>query len=420
MLDIKNIQEKPEYYRQKLLTRNFDISEYDKLLDILQKRGASMYAAQTLKAQINLQSKNVQTAVNKQQLLQELKAQKTNYSMLEQEAKTLEQDAINILSKIPNIPLDIVPVGKDEEANLKVYEKSDLGKGKFQSQISHYEIGEMFDIIDFKRAVKLSGTRFIFYKNDGAKLVRAIQNYFLDFHSANGYEEYIVPVLVRPEMLFGTGNLPKFEEDLFKVSDSMYLIPTSEVSLTNVYNNEIIDLKKAVKFTAYSDCFRSEIGSGGKDNHGIIRMHQFRKVEIVKITSQEDGNAQFQEVLEELKQLLTTLDIPFQQLILSSGDMSFSSQLTYDFEIWLPSENRYREISSASWMAQFQARRAKIRYRNEKGETAFAHTINASGLAIDRLMAAILENNYEPKSQQIKIPNVLVKYFGKEYIKICK
>ncbi|OYD26482.1 seryl-tRNA synthetase [Mycoplasma testudineum] len=421
MLDIKKIIQNPEYFIKKLETKNVEASTINNLVRLSQKRGSAIHKAEKLKFLLNNESdliKAISDKNEKAKAIEKLQTIKAEQKYLQEEANRLDKELEEIIIRIPNVQLDIVPVGKDENDNVVVYRQAAENRLLKTLDVSHYEIAEKFDIIDFKRAIRMSGTRFILYKGEGAKLVRALQNYMLDFHEKNGYEEYIVPVMVNPEMLFGTGQLPKFEEDLFKLNSNHYLIPTSEVSLTNIYNNEIIDLTKSKKLTAYSDCFRSEIGSGGKDNHGIIRMHQFRKVEMVKITSQELAEVEFNSMVENAKAMLLELEIPFQQLLLSTGDTGFSSQITYDFEIWLPSEKRFRETSSVSWMGDFQARRANIRYRNNEGKTEFAHTMNGSGMAIDRIMAVLIEQGYDAEKNIITIPKILVPYFGKDSIKL--
>lgn len=271
-------------------------------------------------------------------------------------------------------------------------------------------------MIDIPRAVKQSGSRFVIYKNEGSKLVRALINFMLDLHKQKGYDEFLTPYLVRSEMLFGTGQLPKFKEDMFKVENSdLYLIPTAEITLTNYYNNEIVNLDKPFKACAYTECFRSEVGSSGKDTKGIIRQHQFKKVEIVKVTTKDDAIKEFNLMLEDAKNVLFKLEIPFREVLLSTGDMGFSSRKTIDLELWLPSESKYREVSSVSYMGDFQARRAKIRYKNQDQKTEYAHTMNGSALAVDRLLAAIIEQ-YLDTDGNLVIPKVLVPYMGMDKI----
>ncbi|VDR41811.1 seryl-tRNA synthetase [Mycoplasmopsis caviae] len=317
-----------------------------------------------------------------------------------------------MLIRIPNISLDDVPLGKDEKQNKVLKNHDNLGRGLVSGVLPHYTIASNLNIIDLERAVKMSGSRYVIYKGLGARLARALMNFMLDLHVKNGYEEYSVPFIVKPEILFGTGQLPKFKEDLFALEDTKnYLIPTAEVPLTNYYNNEIIDLSKPIRMTAFTECFRSEAGSSGKDTKGIIRNHQFKKVELVKIVSEKDWEAEFNQMLEQAKLVLDELELPYRELLLCTGDLGFASRKTIDIEVWLPSEIKYREISSVSYMGDFQARRAMIRYKNEDGENVYAHTMNGSGLAIDRLIAAILEN-YQNKDGSITIPKKLVPYMG--------
>ncbi|PAK20910.1 serine--tRNA ligase [Mycoplasmopsis agassizii] len=419
MLDLKQLINNPDHYLKKLKEKNFDVNILNELLSIVTLRGQKMNRAESLKADLNKYSKiivNIKDKDEKAKTLDNLKKLKDEQKKLQDEADVLNKSVHELLAQIPNVTIDLVPVGKDETFNKVIFEKNNLWKGTFKSEISHYEIAEKLDLIDFNRGVKLSGSRFIFYKNDGAKLIRALQNYMLDFHEKNGFQEFVTPVIVKPQMLFGTGQLPKFEEDLFKLNTNDFLIPTSEVSLTNYYNDEIINLDKVIRLTSYGDCFRSEIGSGGKDNHGIIRMHQFRKVEMVKFAKEEDAEKEFNLMAENAESMLEELQIPHQKLLLASGDTGFSSQITYDYEIWLPSENRYRETSSVSWMGEFQARRAQIRYRDQEGNVKYAHTMNGSGLALDRVVASILENGYDEANNWVEVPEVLVKYLGKKYL----
>ncbi|AEI89771.1 serine--tRNA ligase [Mycoplasmopsis bovis] len=420
MLSIKFINDNRDYVRKALENRNFDLSVFDTLLSHIDKRGAAMYEAQQKRAELSKLSKQIGAFKNEKQKMQELKDKASQLKKevvdLEKVADDFDKNAYEILIRVPNISLDSVPVGKDENDNHVIQTHDNLGRKLVSNVLPHYEIGKKLDIFDFERAVKLSGSRFVIFKKDGAKLARALQNFMIDLHTANGYDEYAVPVLVKPEILFGTGQLPKFKDDLFYMEQTnMYLIPTAEVPLTNLYNDEIINLEKPIRLTGFTECFRSESGSGGKDMRGIIRNHQFKKVELVKITSEKDWETEYNQMLEQAKLVLEELELPYRELKLCTGDLGFSSRTTVDLEVWLPSELKYREISSVSYMGDFQARRAMIRYRDENNEVQFAHTMNGSGLAIDRLIAAILEN-YQNSDGTVSIPKKLIPYFGNDKI----
>ncbi|TQC51552.1 serine--tRNA ligase [Mycoplasmopsis mucosicanis] len=421
MLNIKYIQENKDKVRSSLMKRNFDISIYDNLVELLAKRGKFMHDAQSKKAELAKFSKSFAEFKNNKNKLDELKVQaaliKKEQLNFEQKSREIEQQCDELLATIPNITLDEVPTGESDKQNVILATHDKLGRGLVARTLPHYEVAKNLDIIDIERGVKLSGSRFVIYKGLGAKLARAIQNFLLDLHTQNDYLEVSTPVIAKPNILFGTGQLPKFKEDLFSVDGSdWYLIPTAEVTLTNLYNNEIIDLSKPKRFTGFTECFRSEAGSGGKDTKGIIRLHQFKKVELVKITSQKDAISEFEQMLDQAKKVLELLELPYREVLLCTGDTGFSSRKTIDLEVWLPSEIQFREISSVSYMGDFQARRAMIRYKDENGENQYAHTMNGSGLAIDRLIAAILEN-YQNKDGSISVPTKLIPYIGCELIK---
>ncbi|WP_027121505.1 serine--tRNA ligase [Mycoplasma leonicaptivi] len=421
MLDIKFIQNNKEKVRKGLESRGFDLSIFDELLNILEIRGAKMSEAQSKKAQLNTLSKDFGIYKNDKEKINQLKdliaKTKQEETQLSNEAEELNNKMNTLLAQIPNLPLDLVPVGQDESENVILETKDHLGRGLVTNVLSHYEVAEKLNIIDIERAVKLSGSRYVIYKNDGAKLVRALINFMLDVHTSNGYTEFNTPVIVNDNILFGTGQLPKFKEDLYKLENSnQYLIPTAEVTLTNIHNNEIVDLSKPFKATAYTECFRSEAGSSGKDTKGILRQHQFKKIELVKVTNSESAYSEFKLMLEDAKSILEKLEIPYRVLQLCTGDMGFSSRQTIDLELWLPSENRFREVSSVSYMGDFQARRAMIRFRNENNQTEYAHTMNGSALAVDRVIACILEQ-YQNPDGSISVPKALIPYMGKEVIK---
>ncbi|ENY69407.1 seryl-tRNA synthetase [Mycoplasmopsis bovigenitalium] len=421
MLNIKYIQENKQKVRDLLEKRNFNVEIYDELLSLLEKRGKCMFDAQSKKAELSKFGKQFVEFKDDKNKLNELKLQasklKEEQAQLEEIAKKLEQKTEEILHIIPNIALDDVPVGDSDKQNIVIATHDKLGRGLVSGVKAHHEIARDLNLVDFDRGVKLSGTRFVVYSGLGARLTRAIQNFLLDLHTENGYIEYSTPVITKPEILFGTGQLPKFKEDLFSVdSNGWYLIPTAEVTLTNLLNNEIVDLTKPQCYTAFTECFRSEAGSSGKDTKGIIRLHQFKKVELVKITNEKDALIEFEKMLIQAKKTLELLEIPFREVQLCTGDTGFSSRKTIDLEVWLPSEIKFREISSVSYMGDFQARRAMIRYRDEHGNTQYAHTMNGSGVAIDRLVAAILEN-YQNPDGTISVPKALIPYMGCSIIK---
>ncbi|MCR8966238.1 serine--tRNA ligase [Mycoplasma zalophidermidis] len=421
MLNIKYIQENKMKVREALQKRNFNIEIYDELIVLLDKRGKLMHQSQSKKAELSKFSKEFAEAKNDKNKLDELRKEaakiKAEQNKLEAKANEIDQKTNELLWTIPNICLDEVPFGETDKQNIVLATHDKLGRGLVAKAKPHYEIAKDLDIIDFERGVKLSGTRFVVYKGLGARLTRAIQNFLLDLHTSDGYTEFSTPVITKPNILFGTGQLPKFKEDLFSVDgNDWYLIPTAEVTLTNLLNNEIVDLSVPHRYTAFTECFRSEAGSGGKDTKGIIRLHQFKKVELVKITNGKDAIAEFDQMLLQAKKVLELLELPYRELLLCTGDTGFSSRKTIDLEVWLPSEIQFREISSVSYMGEFQARRAMIRYKDENGTNQYAHTMNGSGLAIDRLVASILEN-YQNADGTITVPKKLVPYMGTEIIK---
>ena len=420
MLELKSIINDKEKVIQKLKTRNFDVSKIEKIFILSQKRSKLMTNLQNLKSQKNLISKNIGLKKQKKQFIEndlnKIKKIEKEIEKISDKEKDVNVKIEKMLLYVPNLPSDNTPVGNDENDNVVIKEYDSLGKGKITNVIPHYEIGQKLDIVDFKRSVKLSGSRYWSYKALGAKLVRALQNFMLDKHIKNGYIEWLVPLIVKYDMLKGTGQLPKFEEDLFKLQNSQsYLIPTAEVPLTNLFNNEIIDLSSPVAYTAFTPCFRSEAGSGGKDTKGLIRAHQFYKVELVKFTSKEDYQKEFIKTINDAKQVLLDLELPFQEIMLCTGDLGFAAEETIDLEIWIPSEKKYREVSSISGFSTFQGKRASIRYKDKNNQTQVSYTINGSGLAIDRVIAAILEN-YQNKDGSITIPEKLVSYMDIEKI----
>lgn len=323
--------------------------------------------------------------------------------------KNFEEKLDTIASNVPNITDDDVPAGADEEDNVCL--KTILEPTKFNfTPKEHFELGESLGWLDFERGAKISGSRFTILRGEGARLSRALVNYMIDFNAARGFELVNVPFLVSSNTLYGTGQLPKFEEDLYKVRDEdLYLIPTSEVPVTNIYNNEIIDGENLpIKMTCYSACFRQEAGSAGRDTRGMIRQHQFEKVELVAITKPSQSADMLDEMVACASDLLTSLGLPHRHMLLCSGDLGFSAAKTIDLEVWLPGQGKYREISSISNTRDFQARRAKIRFKEDK-KNALVHTLNGSSLAVGRTLIAIMEN-YQKADGTIEIPEVLKRY----------
>lgn len=411
MLDVKLIQKDLEYVIKKLKTRNVDKEILNRLSVLIKERNKLLFSQSQLNEQKNIISKQLSNQSN-ELLLDNAKKIKEKTKKVDEKLDEIQVELNLLLSTIPNLPHDNVPIGKDENDNKVISIYKNLGRGLVESKKTHYEIGVEKDMIDFVRGAKISGSRFPIFKNDGAKLIRALETFMLDVHTQNGYVEILPPVLVSSKTMFGTGQLPKFKEDLFKIeNDDLWLIPTAEVPVTNYFNNEIIDLKNPIKMTSYTLCFRSEVGSGGKDTRGLIRSRQFNKVELVKITNKNDAWKEFELCVKDAEKILELLEIPYQKIILCTGDIGFSSSVTYDLELWLPSEQRFREVSSISYFGDFQARRAKIRYKNNEGKIEFAHTINGSGLAIDRVFAALLEI-YQNDDGSIDIPKVLIPYMN--------
>ena len=423
MLDLKYILNNKNYIIKKLSTRNYDISNIEKIVKLIEKRNQLIFKLEKLLAkknelsqEIGIQKRNKQ---NPEKLINEVNLLKEEIDKIELKADKSINKVNELVLQIPNIPYDDVPIGHSDLDNVVIKEHPTLGRGLVKNVEPHYDIATKLDIIDFSRTVKLAQTRFVLYKKEGAALIRALENFMLDTHIKNGYEEIMPPHIVNSKMLYGTGQLPKFKEDLFKLeSNDLWLIPTAEVPVTNYHYDEILDLSKPKKYVAYTKCFRSEAGSGGRDTRGIIRQHEFHKVELVKVVKQEDGITEWEKMVNDAKNILELLEIPYREVMLSTGDIGFSSAKTIDLELWIPSEEKYRETSSISICNDFQARRAKIRYRNDEGKTTYAFTMNGSGLAIDRVMAAILEN-YQNSDGSISIPKVLIPYMnGLEKIEI--
>ena len=413
MLDLKLFERDFEKIAKKLQTRGVEERLLMELKELFKKYKEEKKALEELQSKQNSLSKmfGIFKKENKDitNLKKEVEENKAKIIAHQEIVRDIEEELNKVALQIPNIPDDDVPIGKDENDNVEI--KKVLEPKKFDfSPKEHFELAQELDWIDFKRGVKLAKSRFSVLKKEGAQLERALINYMLDFNKNRGYEEVYVPFMVNSATLMGTGQLPKFEEDLFKIEgEDLYLIPTAEVPLTNLYRDEIIqDLEKPIKLTAYTPCFRKEAGSGGKDVRGMIRQHQFDKVELVTICKPDDSERIFEEMVECASDLLTSLGLPHRWVMLCTGDLGFSAAKTIDLEVWLPGQGKYREISSISNTKDFQARRAMIRYKEGK-KNRLVHTLNGSSLAVGRTLIAIMEN-YQQKDGSIIIPEVLRKY----------
>ncbi|EGN2721032.1 serine--tRNA ligase [Campylobacter jejuni] len=411
MLDLKNLQNNFDEVAKKLKNKKVDENILKKLAELFASLKKEKIALEEFQAFQNKFSKELATAEDKESLKAKLSENKSKINEQSAKVNALENELEEIAHAIPNIPDECVPVGEDENENVEL--KKVLNPPSFDfTPKEHFELGESLNWLDFMRGVKISQSRFCVLKNEGALLSRALVNYMIDFNRSRGFEFVNVPFLVNGATMFGTGQLPKFKEDMYKVDDEdLYLISTSEIPVTNLYSGEILASETLpIKMTCYSACFRKEAGSAGRDTRGIIRQHQFEKVELVSITKPEQSDSVFNEMLECASDLLSSLGLAHRHLMLCTGDLGFSAAKTVDLEVWLPGQNKYREISSVSNCRNFQARRAKIRYKNEQGKNELVHTLNGSSLAVGRTLVAIMEN-YQDKEGKIHIPDVLKKYF---------
>ncbi|ANY12539.1 serine--tRNA ligase [Latilactobacillus curvatus] len=418
MLDIKVIRENVQWAKDKLASRGVQAAEIDEVIALDEKRRALIVKTEELKKNRNAASEAIAVAKrNKEDATEQIAAMKnvgSEIKALDSELAEVKAKVDYILVRLPNFPDDSAPVGPDESFSREERKWSTPREFDFEP-LAHWDIGEKLGILDFERAAKVSGSRFVYYKGAGARLERAIYNFMLDQHAKEGYEEMITPYLVNGESMFGTGQFPKFTEDVYTMTNEgepMTLIPTAEVPLTNFYRDEILDgAQLPIYFTALSPAFRSEAGSAGRDTRGLIRMHQFNKVEMVKFTKPEESFNELEKMTADAENILKALNLPYHVITLATGDASFTSAKTYDIEVWLPAQNTYREISSCSDCTDFQARRAQIRYRDEDGHVNLVHTLNGSGLAVGRTVAAILEN-YQNEDGSVTIPEQLVPYMG--------
>jgi len=417
MLDLKFIRTNPQLVREALQKRGSDLN-LDELLELDEKRRELLQQVESLKhhknvvgGEIALLKKKGEDAAAKIKEMQKIAAEEDD---LEAELKDIEEKIEYFLLRIPNIPHPSVPFGASDADNVEVRHYKEVPHFDFSPR-PHWEIGESLDILDFERAGKVSGSRFNFLKGDGAKLERALITFMLDLHiDEHGFTEIFPPFLVNSASMTGTGQLPKFKEDMFKVeNDDYYLIPTAEVPVTNLYRGEILEEEELpIYHAAYSACFRAEAGSAGRDTRGLIRQHQFNKVEMVKFVKPDDSYAELEHLVNCAEEVLKRLELPYRVVVLSTGDLGFSAAKCYDLEVWFPAADTYREISSCSNFEDFQARRLNIRYRPKNGgKLNYIHTLNGSGLAVGRTLAAILEN-YQTADGKVIIPEVLVPYMG--------
>ena len=421
MLDAKFVRENIEIIKESLRNRNYALS-LDEFLKFEEQRRSLLKEAEELRNRRNMVSEEIgRLRIQKQDaatLIDEMKLVSDKIKSFDDQLKTLEEHTNDFLLNVPNIPHHSVPVGKDETGNVEVRRWGEPKQFDFEP-LNHWDIGAILNILDFDRAAKIAGARFSLTKGAGAKLERALMNFMLDLNTAKGYTEVFPPIIVNKESMRGTGQLPKFEMELFKISDpEFYLIPTAEVPVTNIHRNEILQEKELpISYTAYTPCFRREAGSYGKDVRGLIRQHQFNKVELVKFVKPEDSYHELESLTNAAEDILQKLGLPYRVVALCTGDIGFAASKTYDLEVWLPGQQKYREISSCSNFTDFQARRANIRFKREgKKGTEFVHTLNGSSLAIGRTVVAILEN-YQQKDGTVLVPDVLRTYMGAEIIK---
>ena len=410
MLDLRLLEKDFENVALHLKAKKVDenlLKNLQNLFAMLKKERATLEEAQAFQ---NKFSKELAKADDKESLKAKLNENKGKIAELNSKVNELENELLEIAHGIPNLPDTEVPKGNNENDNVELKKVGEVPEFDFAPK-EHFELGEKLGWIDFVRGVKIAGSRFCVLKNEGAKLSRALVNFMIDFNSSRGFELVNVPFIVNSSAMFGTGQLPKFKDDAYKIEgEDSYLISTSEIPVTNLYADEIIAAEALpIKMTCYSACFRKEAGSAGRDTRGIIRQHQFEKVELVSITKPTQSESVFNEMLECASDLLTSLGLAHRQMLLCTGDLGFSAAKTVDLEVWLPGQNKFREISSVSNCRDFQARRAKIRFKNDKGKNELVHTLNGSSLAVGRTLVAIMEN-YQEKDGVVRVPDALRKY----------
>ena len=415
MLELKFMRENVEMLKEVLKNRNNSI-DMDAFVALDSKRREVLSEVENLKRERNNVSAEIASLKKEKKdanhLIEKMGGVSAKIKELDAELAEIDAELTHIQMTIPNVYHSSTPIGPDENHNVEIRKWGEPKKFDFEPK-PHWEIGENLGILDFERGAKLSGSRFVLYRGAAARLERALINFMLDTHTLeHGYTENLTPFMVKAEVCEGTGQLPKFEEDMYKTTDDMYLISTSEITMTNIHRKEILEQAELPKYyTAYSPCFRREAGSYGKDVKGLIRVHQFNKVEMVKITDAETSYDELEKMVQNAETILQKLELPYRVIQLCSGDMGFSATKTYDLEVWLPSQNKYREISSCSNCEDFQARRMGLKYRAADNSSKFCHTLNGSGLAVGRTLVAIMEN-YQQADGSFLIPKALVPYMG--------
>ncbi|WP_233879954.1 serine--tRNA ligase [Virgibacillus halodenitrificans] len=424
MLDMKYLRNNFQQVKEKLAHRGEDLTELDKFEELDTKRRELISETEKLKAKRNEATKQISVLKKEKKdaepAIKEMRKVGDEISELDKQLKEIEEQLQHMMLSIPNIPHESVPVGEDEEDNIEVRNWGVVKDFDFDAQ-AHWDIATNLDILDFERAGKVTGSRFVFYKGLGARLERALLNFMMDLHAdEHGYEEMLPPQIVNRTSMTGTGQLPKFEEDAFKLEEwDYFMVPTAEVPVTNFHRDEIFKPEELPKkYVAFSSCFRSEAGSAGRDTRGLIRQHQFNKVELVHFAKPEDSYETLETLTGNAEKVLQLLNLPYRVMSMCTGDLGFTAAKKYDIEVWIPSQNTYREISSCSNFEDFQARRAGIRFRRDaNGKPEYVHTLNGSGLAIGRTVAAILEN-YQQEDGSVIVPTALRAYMGgKEIIK---
>lgn len=418
MLDVKLLRNNFEEVKQKLQNRGEDLGEFEKFGELDKRRRTLIVETEALKSQRNEVSQEIAKLKREKQdadaKIEEMRVVGDRIKTLDIELREIDEKLDMILMSIPNIPHESTPVGETEDDNVEIRKWGEVRTFDFEPK-AHWDIGTDLDILDFENAAKVTGSRFVFYKKLGARLERALINFMMDLHSnEHGYEEMLPPYMVNRASMTGTGQLPKFEEDAFLIeAEDYFLIPTAEVPVTNYHREDILkaeDLPR--KYTAFSACFRSEAGSAGRDTRGLIRQHQFNKVELVQFVKPEDSYEALEKLTSNAEEVLRRLELPYRVLSMCTADLGFTAAKKYDLEVWIPSYDSYREISSCSNFESFQARRANIRFRREPGsKPEYVHTLNGSGLALGRTVAAILEN-YQDADGSVRIPKVLQGYMG--------
>ena len=422
MLDMKFVRDNLDAVRTMLKNRNNPLN-LDNFVELEKNRRDILNEVEALKSQRNVTSKKIgamkKSGEDTTAISAEMRAVGDKISALDNQLRTVEDNLRDILLHIPNMPKADVPIGPDETFNPEIRRHGTPRTFDFTPK-AHWELGTDLNILDFDRAAKVSGARFTFYRGLGARLERACINFMMDLHAnRHGYTEMLAPYIVNRDSMIGTGQLPKFAEDMFKLDGlDMYLVPTAEVPTTNFHRDEILSAENLPEyFSCYTACFRAEAGSAGRDTRGLIRQHQFNKVELIKFTTPETSWDELESMVDAAEDVLRILEIPYRVVLLCTGDMSFTSAKTYDIEVWMPAQNKYREISSCSNCTDYQARRANIKFRRDaKSKPEFVHTLNGSGIAVGRTVAAILEN-FQQADGSVKIPAALVPYMGVELIK---